>query len=189
MRLEETLHILASVVTIALAFTIVWTQSLATAPQTFLMVLITVGAGFILHELAHKYVALHYKAWAEYRAWTLGLALAVLLAFTIGVVFAAPGAVFIYGPHLNRRQNGHIALAGAAANFVLALVFLGLAAANPALHELGTLGARVNIFLGLFNLVPFFPLDGQKVWAWSKPVWAGAFALFALAFLAVNGIA
>jgi Zn-dependent protease len=172
MRLEEALHIGASVVTISLAFTIVWAQSLAVAAETFLVVLFTVGIGFILHELAHKYVAQHYRAWAEYRAWTLGLALAVGLAVTIGVVFAAPGAVFIYGPHLSRRQNGHIAIAGAGMNLALALAFVVLGLAVPELREFARLGASVNVFLGWFNTLPFFPLDGQKVWAWNKGVWA-----------------
>jgi Zn-dependent protease len=181
MRLEEATHILISVLTVSMAFTIVWTQSLATAPETFLAVMLTVGVGFILHELAHKYVALHYKAWAEYRAWTLGLALAVVLALTLGVVFAAPGAVFIYGPHLNRKQNGHIAIAGAATNFALAVVFAALAFSVPGLRETCLLGAKVNLFLGWFNTVPIFPLDGQKVWAWSKPIWAITFIVLSLA--------
>lgn len=174
MRLEEGLHIVISVITIALAFSVV-------SQNSFPVILLTVGSGFILHELAHKYVALHYRAWAEYRAWTVGLLLAVLMAVTTqlwgfpGFVFAAPGAVFIYGPHLNKKQNGHVALAGAATNVALAVGFLGVAAAIPALYEVGMLGAGVNIFLGWFNSVPFFPLDGQKVYAWNKGVWALVF--------------
>lgn len=183
MRFEEALHIIASVLTISYAFGIVWTQNVVPDPATFLMIMFTVGLGFILHELAHKYVAQHYKAWAEYRAWTLGLALAVVLALTVGFVFAAPGAVFIYGPHLNKKQNGKIALAGATTNVALALVFLGLANAVPGLREFGLLGANVNLFLGMFNTVPFFPLDGQKVYDWDKRVWLAAFGAQALLYI------
>ncbi|MFH1106751.1 MAG: site-2 protease family protein [Candidatus Micrarchaeota archaeon] len=178
----EILHIVVSVITISIAF------SLFNA--NFWLVLLTLGLGFILHELSHKIVAQMYGATAYYRAWTFGLLLAVALAlFTQGgFVFAAPGAVVIYGAHLTRGQNGRIALAGPMMNFFLALAFLFLAATNSGLRELGFAGAYVNAFLGAFNMIPVYPLDGEKVQSWSYKAWGiASLLLFGLMFAFMFG--
>ncbi len=172
----ELLHIIVSVFAISFAFA--WDGSGASGGffAGFLVVMLTVGAGFVLHELSHKFVAQNYGALAAYRAWPMGLLLAVGLSLLTGggFVFAAPGAVLIYGPHITREQNGKISLAGPLVNFVLALFFISLAFAFPGVAGLSLFGGRVNAFLGLFNLIPFFPLDGQKVLAWSKGAWIAA---------------
>lgn len=185
MDLEEILHILVSVVTISLAFSLFKSGDLFSASY-FMAVLLTVGTGFILHELAHKYTAMHYGVHAVYRAWTSGLVFALVLAFlTQGrFVFAAPGAVYILG-RVNREQNGKIALAGPVMNFILVLVFIALAFALPGLREIALLGAYVNAFLGGFNMIPFYPLDGQKISAWSRRVWASLFIAFLIAFFTI----
>jgi len=38
----------------------------------------------------------------------------------------------------------------------------------------------INFYLALFNLLPVFVLDGAKVFAWNKAVWAALF--FPLAY-------
>ncbi len=186
---NEILAILVSVVTISIAFAIAWTRS-TTFDSNFLsvtgMILLTVGSGFILHELAHKYTAIHFGAYARYNVWTLGLLLAVIMAFAVGIVFAAPGAVYIYGQHVDRRKNGLISAAGPATNLVLGLFFILLGFTVPALKEIAVLGANVNFFLGAFNMIPFFPMDGSKVFAWNKLVWAALLApLLILSFVPV----
>jgi len=59
-------------------------------------------------------------------------------------------------------------------------VFLALDAIQPFL--LFTLGAYINTWLALFNLIPFGPLDGAKIFRWNKGLWlvaiAGAGGLF-----------
>jgi len=55
-----------------------------------LIIALGVGTGFILHEMAHKFVALHFGYLAEYQANMTGLFLAVVLSF-VGFIFAAPG--------------------------------------------------------------------------------------------------
>ncbi|MFH0971846.1 MAG: site-2 protease family protein [Candidatus Micrarchaeota archaeon] len=180
---EEILHIIISVVTISVAFSIFRAD--------FWLILLTLGLGFILHELAHKFVAQHYGAYAIYRAWTLGLLIALGLAiFTEGrFIFAAPGAVVIYGRHLTSAQNGKISIAGSATNFVLAIVFLSVGYANPGMAEFANTGAYINAFLGAFNMIPIYPLDGQKVQAWSETAWLAITALtWGLLFMLMFGI-
>jgi len=53
----------------------------------------------------------------------------------------------------------------------------------PAFAHIGFIGAQVNFFLGASNMLPFFPMDGQKVWVWNKGIWAAFFVpLVLLAF-------
>lgn len=168
----EAIHIAVSVFAVSLAFTLFPVGSFTF--ERFLIVLFTVGAGFVLHELAHKFVAVRYGAFAEYRAWSTGLFVALALSFITngGFIFAAPGAVYIFGKKITIEQNGKISLAGPLMNLFLALVFLFIGYTFPDLTGLAAIGVAVNAFLGAFNLIPIFPLDGSKVFAWNKGVWA-----------------
>lgn len=138
-------------------------------PVTF----IAVGMGFVLHELAHKFVAIRYGFWAEYRLWIEGLFLALISA-ALGFVFAAPGAVYIHGEYISKDQNGKISLAGPATNIILGGLFFLLIyyfSSVPILGALGLLGFTVNSFLALFNLIPFSILDGAKIFRWNPLIW------------------
>ena len=112
--------------------------------------LIGVGPAFLLHEIGHKLAARRYGCWAEFRADPKGLQFGILLAFAIGFLFMAPGAVMVAGL-VSRRQNGHIAVAGPLTNFGLFLIgiplwgiLIGLTGAHIPLQteEFGILGWR-----------------------------------------------
>jgi Zn-dependent protease len=151
---------------------------------------IAVGTGFIFHELAHRQVAIKFGAHAEYRAWNIGLVFALLSAF-MGFIFAAPGAVYIYGPHITRKQNGIISLAGPATNIAVAITFLLLSLflkGSNFIDLIIMLGARINFFLAMFNLIPFGPLDGRKVFIWSPQIWGAFFAIALIGVLFFEAI-
>ncbi|MFH0955389.1 MAG: site-2 protease family protein [Candidatus Micrarchaeota archaeon] len=141
----------------------------------FVVAAVAVGTGFILHELSHKYAAIHYGARAAFFAWPMGLVLALGLAFGLGFVFAAPGAVYIFKSNLTKRENGIISVAGPIVNIALGFLFLAGSVAffsNPLISLIFSAASQINFFLALFNLIPLGPLDGKKVFDWNKPIWA-----------------
>ncbi len=175
---SEVAQMLISVITISLAFSLGLLVS-------FPMIFLTVGLGFILHEIAHKLVAIRFGCKAFYKMWVEGLILALIFAIATGgkFVFAAPGAVYIYKHNLTRKENGLISLAGPLTNVVLAFVFFSLMlGSNQFLQELGSWGFSINLFLAMFNMLPFPPLDGSKVISWNASVWFIVMAVSAVLF-------
>ncbi len=153
--------------------------ALLMGPSLLVVSLLTAGVAFLLHEVAHKVVAVHYDQIAEFRADYSMLFLAIMTAL-IGFIFAAPGAVHHRG-YLTPEEHGHIAIAGPAVNLVLAGVFLPIYLLGAVLEvgllaSLGRFGIIINLFLAAFNLIPYGPLDGKTVISWSKPVWLLTFA-------------
>jgi Zn-dependent protease len=128
--------------------------------------LVTVGVAFLLHELAHKVVAVHYGQYARFKADYGMLALAVGGGLA-GFIFAAPGAVHHVG-RLTERQRGLIALAGPVTNLALAVLFAPLVFVFPLI---GSRGVAINLLLAAFNMLPIGPLDGNTVRQWSTPVY------------------
>lgn len=169
---------------ISLAFTILL-NGFAFNLGTLLILLlsaITVGTGFLLHELAHKLVAQRYHCWAEFRSDNTMLLLA-LFSSMLGFIFAAPGAVVIYGPHITKRENGIISAAGPLTNFILASLFLALLFFPHAyVQAVASYGFRINTWIGMFNMLPFFIFDGAKIFHWSKMAWGGMLVLGIILF-------
>ncbi|AUB55708.1 MULTISPECIES: site-2 protease family protein [Methanobacterium] len=135
--------------------------------------LVAVGFGFVFHELAHKFMAIKYGFYAEYRLWVEGLVLAMVTA-ALGFVFAAPGAVYIHGEYISKEENGKISIAGPLTNIALAAIFFVLiqfVSASTLLTLICSLGFMINSFLAFFNLLPVAMLDGAKVLKWNPVIW------------------
>ena len=140
-----------------------------------ILYILALGPAFIIHELAHKFLARHYGCWAEFRADPRGLKTGIIIAALLGIVFMAPGAVMVAG-NITREQNGKIALVGPISNLIL----FGIGIVGGSL----LLGLTTNIFveqfvmawlwgnsiLAAFNMIPYGPLDGRKVKDWSEPI-------------------
>jgi len=148
--------------------------------------LVAVGLGFVLHELAHKFVAVRYGFYAEFRMWLEGLIFALVTAFLLGFVFVAPGAVYIHGEHITREQNGKISIAGPLVNIVMALIFLALTpfiTKNPTdimgfiFMTIVVYGFIINSILAAFNLIPLGIFDGAKVLRWNPIIWGITFVV------------
>ena len=184
---REIRDIIISLLVISLAFDYIITgRNLDATIANFGYMVVVVGFGFVLHELAHKFTAIRYGYWAEYRMWFQGLILALITSL-FGFVFAAPGAVYIHGYNIKPSENGKISLAGPATNIVLAVLFLMSmpVALQYGLLGLAILGATINSFLAVFNLIPLVVLDGAKIFRWNPLIWVASMAL-ALILLAYS---
>src|SRR3989344_4356983 len=152
---EEKKEILKAWVAISFAFGILISKSLNLQNlfENFFISFITVGIGFLFHELAHKFVAQKYKYFAEFRADNKMLVIAIISSF-FGVLFAAPGGVIIQGG-IDKEKYGKIACAGPLMNIITAIIFLIISFSNNNLIKLiGSYGFNINSWLALFNLIP-----------------------------------
>lgn len=182
-----------SLVALVIAFSLLVERGIP-GLETILISAVGVSSGFLLHEMAHKFVALRFGYWAEYRANMMGLALAIVMAFG-GFLFAAPGAVMItkYGAaarefytqgffsqeELEKRELREmllISLAGPMTNIVLMVVFFFLAVSGFAGSGIWARAASfaffINLILAAFNMLPFGPLDGKKIFDGNRVIWA-----------------
>lgn len=194
---KEIRDLIISFIVIALGFTILYSNgNYSQIGLVFPIVMIGVGAGFIFHELGHKFVAMNYGYYAEYELWPTGLIIALVSSF-FGFIFAAPGAVVIFSNGMEEKTNGIISIAGPIVNIILGLIFFLILGSlgNFVYTETGAivylicvLGTRINFFLAAFNLLPIPPLDGSKVMAWSVPIWLITFAIAAILVLIFGGI-
>jgi Zn-dependent protease len=182
--LREIVHLVASLLVLTIAFSYP-----ATSAEALAIAAIGVGSGFLLHELAHKFTAQRYGFVADYGASPLGLLLAVgLSVFTNGsFVFAAPGAVMIRGKRVpygqlenyyrnnlqNEKEFAYISVSGAVVNLILAVLFMTVSfiMTDPLTVKVLSRAAFINVFLAGFNMIPFGPLDGAKVWRYNPVLW------------------
>lgn len=156
---------------------------------------LAVGTGFLLHELAHKFIAQRYGYWAEYRANRNGLLIIIIMSL-MGFILAAPGAVMIckmadpynestaysYREDIYmvqskaRREQLWISLAGPVTNIALASLFLSLLVSGIMASEVSMNAVYfaffINLYLAAFNLIPFGPLDGKKIFDANRLVWS-----------------
>lgn len=193
---KERKDLLIAWIAISLAFTFIYVRYQVTV-ETFVLFFVisifTVGVGFLLHELAHKFVAMKYGYWAEFRKDAQMLLIALVLAAIVGVVFAAPGATMIYAPPgrtMTREESGRISFAGPVTNLLLCIPFLLLTIAGAALgypylggvlsyvvFTVGMVGLSVNSMIAFFNLLPISVLDGKKILAWNPAAFIVAIVL------------
>ena len=147
-----------------------------------------IAPAFVLHEIGHKIVAKYYGCWAEFRADPKGLQTGILISAITGFIFMSPGAVMVAGM-VSKKQNGHIAIAGPLVNLFLFLIAIPLGillfmlmgifeplspltSSGLSLKGVGYMAIStwlwINAILGLFNMIPWGPLDGLKVKGWSE---------------------
>ncbi len=127
---------------------------------------IVAAPGVILHEMAHKFVALSFGLNAFFQISPFGLFLGVLLKLLgTGFIILAPGYVMISGATLS--QMSITAFSGPAVNLVLWLTAMFILKNSKHLSRkqaiFWSLNKEINKWLFIFNILPIPPLDGFKV--------------------------
>jgi Zn-dependent protease len=122
----------------------------------------------ILHELAHKFIALSFGMQATFQAAYFFLGLGVLLKLMrFGFIFFVPAYVSIIGTGTS-LQFSLIAFAGPLMNLILWLSTAFILKQNLVnkkyVHALA-LTSKINMFLFIFNILPIPGFDGFKVFA------------------------
>lgn len=108
------------------------------------------------HELSHSFVALKYK-----------LPIISITLFIFG------GVAQMKGEPAHPKAEFRIAIAGPLSSFVLSLIFFIIyyLVTSEVVKALFLYLAELNLILGVFNLIPGFPMDGGRVvraFIWKK---------------------
>lgn len=156
--------------------------------QLLLLYIIPVLFAITLHEVAHGYIA---KKLGDTTAESMGrltvnpikhidpigtILVPLLLFFMGGFIFGWAKPVPINWGNLKnpRRDMAYVAVAGPAANLIMA-IFWGIVAkiamsihasspeAGVIFYNMGLAGVMVNIALLVLNMIPIPPLDGSRV--------------------------
>jgi len=136
---------------------------------------------FLVHELAHKFLANFYGSWAEFRTEIYGLIVTAISAIPfMPFKFIAPGAVMVGISETGKL--GKVALIGPMTNLIMGFIFLIISYQFPHLIYL-SIGASFNAWIAMFNLLPFGVLDGQKIFNWNKIVWIFTMAVTMILFI------
>jgi Zn-dependent protease len=152
------------------------------SPETLLKILLLgllTAPCFFLHEIGHKISAQQYNLWAEFRLDPQG-ALLTAISILLPFKFVAPGAVMIRANDYSEvPAMGKVAGFGPAVNVVIGGFYLiatgfffiiaTLTTINVGLlYTVFSYAAGFSFFLGVFNMLPFGPLDGKKVKYWNN---------------------
>ena len=81
----------------------------------------------------------------------------------LGFGWGKPVPVDIYNLRNPKRDYALISLAGPLSNIILAIISIIVAKLIPIAAPIATLVAYFSIGLAVFNLIPIYPLDGQKI--------------------------
>lgn len=128
--------------------------ALKQSPVLGIGVMVILSFSILFHELGHGFMSRHFD-------------------LSPHIELVALGGVCFHRPASRPRDQFLISAAGPAANFLLALIFLiGSKFADGMLYSILQSGFWWNTVLGLYNLLPIFPLDGgvltlivaRKIW-------------------------
>ena len=163
-----------------------------TLVQKIVVWIVPVIFAITVHEVAHGWVA---KLCGDKTAWMMGrltlnpikhidlmgtIVVPGLMLATTGFVFgwAKPVPVIPRNLHNPKRDMALVAIAGPAANFLMALgwvlfirlaLFINITEYSLPMLYVGIAGIMINIVVGLLNLLPIPPLDGSRIVSWLLP--------------------
>src|SRR3990167_1423490 len=168
-------------------------------------------AGITIHEASHALVAYRLGDPTAKLAGRLTLnpashldLIGTLALLIVGIGWGKPTPFDPFNLRNIKRGSALISVAGAASNFILAIIlsipylffyFTGnLSLTINAVYQVISIIIWLNLILGVFNLIPVHPLDGFKVLAGLLPrdwyydfIQTERYGIFILLFLLITG--
>ncbi len=144
-------------------------------PVMFFVLVIPLLYSVVLHEIAHGWVASFFGDDTARRSGRLSLnplthldPIGTVALFLVGFGWARPVPVNYARLKNFRPALVCVSLAGCVTNLLIAVISLFLLRLlNPGINSFAgvilIIVARINIILGVFNLIPIPPLDGSKI--------------------------
>ena len=130
--------------------------SVSVSPITFLMAVFFVAFG-MAYEFACSLTAVIVHEFAHAKA-------AKKLGYALNTIKIMPyGAALNGSAELSPKHEILIAVAGPAVNLVFGLIFAALWWLIPVSYAFTHVFCLCNIYIGVFNLIPVFPLDGGRM--------------------------
>ncbi len=138
--------------------------------------------GFLFHEIAHRQTARRLGCASRFVLDPMGFII-TLVSSVLPIAFLAPGYVGIncWGLPLTREGILKIAGAGPLTNIIMAGIATGLLQIGI-WHPFLYIFAVINSWLAIFNLFPFGPLDGAKIFRANSKIWAVMIAVAGLIY-------
>ncbi|MBU1126239.1 MAG: site-2 protease family protein [Patescibacteria group bacterium] len=152
---------------------------LLNSPMVALVWIVVILLSLTVHEFSHAYMAFKKGDATAERAGRMTLnplahidPLGFVALLLLGFGWAKPVPFNPYNLKNPQRDALHIAMAGPASNFLVAvfgglafrgLELAGLLVADSLLPTFLIFLILVNLFLMIFNLVPIYPLDGSAI--------------------------
>jgi len=144
----------------------------------FFIVTILVAIAFLVHEVAHRTIALWLGYKSTYKVWLVGLVAGLIVAFVSNgrLLFLATGGLLIAHLEIHRLGKGYyelnmkhlgwIAMSGPIANMIFAAILKGVHSFMP-LPIIQKL-MIINIWIALFDMLPIPPFNGSKTFFGSR---------------------
>ena len=136
--------------------------------RDFYFAIAVAAPAVILHELGHKFTAISFGFNASFEVFWIGLALGIFLKL-ISSPFLIIAPAFVTFPVIGMTdlQYRMTAFAGPAVNLLLFLVAMAFLKFKKEMNLKETafwaFTKKLNLLLFIFNMIPFGPLDGAKV--------------------------
>jgi len=137
--------------------------------QDFKLAILVTAPAIILHELAHKFTAMAFGFSATFQIFPFGLMIGLFLKLVHSpFLIIAPGYVIpASGLLQNPLAYRLVAFAGPLTNILLWTAATLILKLKSNLNQKTTIALyltkKINMILFLFNMIPFGPFDGAKV--------------------------
>jgi Zn-dependent protease len=183
LSMAEILVAIASAVLVGSAFYLMYPDPshLISALTMFILV---AGISVVVHDLARRWMSRRQGRDTEYQIWPLGMIVMFLTAWLFACPCGKPSRpVSQVAPAADPRQKAFECLAGPGASVLLACLFALLILAGEIGKTIGIAGISINIALAFYSLMPFDPMEGQKVWSWNRTAFLGIIIPLVAAYL------